>query len=123
MLLLVILAKTDVTQIAALGSVLLAAGALYRSLTIDPRQSRLSERKENTELRQEVDQLYRDKRDTEAREREALRRLDIAERKIEVLDVRNVRLQDELDGANGRIVTLEGQVRHWRAIAGDIRGA
>lgn len=117
-----ILAKVDATQLSAFGGVLLAAVALYRVISIDPRASRMAERKENEELLEKVDELYRGKRDAEDRERDALRRLDRAERLNESQRGRIDLLTDELANANARIGTLEADVRKWRMIAGDIRG-
>lgn len=123
-----ILAKTDATQWAAISSVVLAAAALVRSITIDPRASRMAERKENAELRTELDNLYREKRAAEDRERDALRRIDRQERdlddqktKLERAEKRISSLRGELDGAQAQIRSLEGEVRTWKAIAGDIR--
>lgn len=117
-----LLAKIDGTQAAALSSIILAAAALVRSLTLDPRASRLAERKENAELRREVDELYAGKRDAEDREREVKRRLDKAERELEDANRHVARLTGEVDGANARIKVLEDQNRHYRLIIGDIRG-
>ncbi len=125
MLLLVVallLAKVDTTQAAAISALVMAAIGIIRSVTIDPRTSRLAERKENADLRKEVDQLYEGKRDAEDREREAKRRLDRVERELDEAQRHVSRLTGELDGANARIVTLEADVRKWRTIVGDIRG-
>jgi hypothetical protein len=117
-----LMAKTDSTQLAAFSSVALAGAALVKSITIDPRASRLSERKENVELREKVDELYREKRAAEDREREALRRLDRAERRAEDQDLELIRLRGEIENYIDLTRRLEGDVRKWRMIAGDIRG-
>jgi hypothetical protein len=62
-----------------------------------------------------VDELYRGKRDAEDRERAALRRLDTQ-------DLHIARITGELDRATARIEELSGQVKHWRMIAGELRG-
>lgn len=117
-----IIAKVDPTLVTALTGVALAGLAGFKAFTVDPRTSRLAERKENAELRQEVDNLYRDKRAAEDRERDALRRLDIAERRVEVQDQHIARLTRELDETSAQIVQLRDDVRKWRTIVGDIRG-
>lgn len=105
-----LLAKVDSTSVAAFSGVALALVAVARAVTIDPRNQRLSERKENSDLRVELDRIYKDKREAEEREREALRRIDMQDRHI-------ARLTGELDAANTRITGLELQVKHWREIA------
>jgi chromosome segregation ATPase len=116
-----ILGKADTTDVAAVSGVALAIAALVRAFTLDPRASRLAERKENADLRREVDELYEGKRAAEDREREARRRLDKAERDIEIAEARIARLTGELDGANTQITELQEAVRRWRGIAGDVR--
>lgn len=124
-----LIAKTDTTELAAYSSIVLAAATLLKSVFYDPRTSRISERKENVELRAMNDTLYREKREAEDRERDALRRLDRQERdlddqkdKLERAERRIGTLRGELDGAQARIKQLEGEVRTWKQIAGDIRG-
>lgn len=116
-----LLAKVNTTELAAISSIVLAAAAFVRSVTIDPRSSRLAERKENAELRKEVQDLYVGKREAEDREREALRRLDKAERKIELQEHHIARITGELDGANARIIQLTEDARKWRMIVEDLR--
>lgn len=124
-----LIAKTDTMELAAYSSIVLAAATLLKSVFYDPRTSRISERKENVELRAMNDTLYREKREAEDRERDALRRLDRQERdlddqkdKLERAERRIGTLRGELDGAQARIKQLEGEVRTWKQIAGDIRG-
>lgn len=116
-----LIAKTDMTQLAAWGGIILAAASLIRAVTTDPRTSRLAERKENAELRKEVDELYRDKRAAEDRERDAIRRADRLEQKLETAENHITRLTAEQDISAARIAGLEGDVRKWRLIAGDLR--
>lgn len=121
-LLLLVLAKVDNTQIATATGIILALVALVRAFTIDPRAARLAERKENQELRREVDSLYEGKRAAEDREREVRRRLDKAERELEQAQTRITRLTGDLDGARAQIERLQADVRKWRLIAGESRG-
>lgn len=118
----VLFAKVDATQITAFTGVGLAFIATFKAFTIDPRASRIAERKENAELRTELDNIYRDKRAAEDREREALRRLDATERKLDTAEQRITRMTGELDGNRAEINQLREDVRKWRLIAGDIRG-
>lgn len=118
----VLLAKVDATQITALTGVGLAGLAALKAFSMDPRAARLAERKENIELQDKVDVLYREKRSAEDREREALRRLDATEHKLEVAEQRITRMTGELDGNRAEINQLRNDVRKWRLIAGDIRG-
>lgn len=113
LLLAVLLGQIDTTQLAAISGVLLGAAGLIKSLT-DPRTTRIAERKENLELRNENHSLYVGKREVEDREREALRRIDRLERRNEAIEADKARLELELKEA------LE-DVRKWRLIVGDLR--
>lgn len=116
-----LIAKTDSTQLAAWTGVILAASGVIKSLFFDPRTSRLAERRENADLRKEVDDLYRGKRDAEDREREAMRRLDTAERKLERAEERIAAITSELDRARAQISQLDTDARKWKLIADDLR--
>lgn len=110
-----LLARIDATQITAFAGLAAALVAAFKAFSVDPRAIRQAERRENIELHDKIDVLYREKRQAEDRERDALHRLAVAERRID-------RLTGELDGANAQIEQLKGDVRKWRLIVGDVRG-
>lgn len=102
-----ILASAD-SWLAGIGLVGGGSGvvALFRAFTIDPRAARMAERREREELQGKIDDLYREKRQAEEREREARRRIETQD--------------DEIRRLTGRVGVLEDEVQHWmgRALGG-----